>query len=295
MNHSTDFDFIRQDWHHKTGSLPFPMTNDYSFRALCQKDSVALKSLICSILHWEREQIVSTEVTNPIMLGKAIDDKEFVLDVHILMNNNITLNLEMQVLNEGNWPQRSLLYLCRQYDQLCCGEGYKNTKTAIHIGILSFDPFKGESSLRDSYRMMNDETQQLYTDKFQLYTLILPHAGQADAEDVRFHTDAWARCFTAKTWEDLKMAAKDDDGIASAVSSVHALWEDDEVRARIQAREDYYRQRRWELEQLAEAEKKIAEAEKKSAEAEKELVVEKKKNQELQAEIDRLRQLLAEK
>ena len=91
------------------------------------------------------------------------------------------------------------------------------------------------------------------------------------------------------------MAAKDDDGIASAVSSVHALWEDDEVRARIQAREDYYRQRRWELEQLAEAEKKIAEAEKKSAEAEKELVVEKKKNQELQAEIDRLRQLLAEK
>ena len=195
MNHSTEFDSIRQDWHRKSGPLPFPMTNDYSFRALCQQDSAALQSLICSVLHWEKDQIVSTEVTNPIMLGKAIDDREFVLDVHLRMNNNITLNLEMQVLNEGNWPQRSLMYLCRQFDQLNSGEGYKNAKTAIHIGILSFDPFKGQSRLRESYRLMNDETWQLYTDKFQLYTLCLPNAGLADEEDIRFHTDAWAMCF----------------------------------------------------------------------------------------------------
>lgn len=32
-----------------------------------------------------------------------MDDKTFVLDIEILLNNNTCLNLEMQVLNEGDW------------------------------------------------------------------------------------------------------------------------------------------------------------------------------------------------
>ena len=278
----TDFGMIQQDWLQKTGDLPFPMTNDYLFRAMCQKDNSALKSLICSILHWDKRQVISIDVTNPILLGKAIDDKEFILDVHVCMNNNITLNLEMQVFNNGDWPERSLMYLCRQFDQLCSGGDYEKSKSAIHIGILNFDPFKGQSRLRESYRMMGEETHLVYTDRFQLYTLCLPRAEQAEAADVHYHTNAWANYFTAKTWEELKMAAREDEGIASAVTTVRALWEDTEINARMQAREEYYRQKRRQQAQLEEAERK-------QAEAEKELEKVKKKCKELQEENERLR------
>ena len=83
MSDSTNIDDLRQNWEGKTGELPFPMTNDYLFRAVCQKDNQMLQSLICAIFHWEREQVVFAEVTNPIQLGQAIDDKEYILDVNV--------------------------------------------------------------------------------------------------------------------------------------------------------------------------------------------------------------------
>ena len=57
------------------------------------------------------------------------------------MNNNTLINLEMQVANEGNWPDRSLSYLCRAFDNLNEGENYGDLKPAIHIGILDFTLF----------------------------------------------------------------------------------------------------------------------------------------------------------
>lgn len=78
------------------------------------------------------------------------------------------------------------------------------------------------------------------------------------------------------------MAAREDEGIASAVTTVRALWEDTEINARMQAREEYYRQKRRQQAQLEEAERK-------QAEAEKELEKVKKKCKELQEENERLR------
>lgn len=287
MRDSTKNDIIRQDWQQKTGEIPVPLTNDYLFRALCQEDRQALQSLICSILRWEKDEIVSAKVTNPILIGKAIDDKEFILDVHVELNNKIALNLEMQVMNYGDWPERSLQYLCRRFDQLHRGDEYEKAKTAIHIGILCFDPMKGKSSLCESYRLMSERTHLLYTDRFQLYTLCLPQMEKASEEDLRYHTDKWAQYFTAKTWEDLKMLAEEDKDVASAISTANALMEDEEVRARMEAREDYYRRMRTEQRKMREKDEQLAKKD--------ELIAaEQEKSQKLQEEIERLREQIAE-
>ena len=39
------------DWHSATGPLAIPMTNDYLFRVLLQRNNYVLKGLICSLLH----------------------------------------------------------------------------------------------------------------------------------------------------------------------------------------------------------------------------------------------------
>lgn len=99
-----------------TGKIPYSMTNDYMFRATVQKRPKILKGLISSLLHLNTTDIVSIEITNPILLGESIKDKGFVLDIHVCLNNNTMLDLEMQVVNEHNWPERSLSYLCRVFD-----------------------------------------------------------------------------------------------------------------------------------------------------------------------------------
>ena len=95
-----------------TGVLPHPLTNDYMFKALLQKNKNVLKHLICSMLHLRLEEVESVEVKNPIVLGEAVtedfDSKIFVLDINVLLNNKTLINLEMQVLNHENWAERSL-------------------------------------------------------------------------------------------------------------------------------------------------------------------------------------------
>ena len=211
----------------------------------------------------------------------------------------------MQVVNYHDWPERSLQYLCRSYDSLNRGEDYLSSKTAIQIGILDYILFPGRSSLRDSYRLMNAETHKPYSDKLQLYTLCLPLVGSPGQEDIDYHTDVWARFFRAKTWEEIKMVAEKDEGIASAAVTVSELEEDPFTRLQALAREDILRRERTTQKQLAqlkdlkkrlhEEEEKLK-AEKERVEAEKERAdSEKERADALEREVERLRAELAQK
>ena len=115
-----------------TGPIDFPFTNDYIFRAALQKDAVILKGLICSMLRMQPDEIKSLIITNPITLGQHIDSKEFILDICLILNDETHIDLEMQVRNESDWSDRSLSYLCRNFDQLSKGEDYNASGTAIH-------------------------------------------------------------------------------------------------------------------------------------------------------------------
>ena len=93
-------------------------------------------------------------LTNPIILGISIDDKTFFLDIAITLNDDALINLEMQVLNKYNWPERSLSYLCRSFDQLNTGDYYQSTKPAIQIGLLDFTLFPEHPEFYATYKLM---------------------------------------------------------------------------------------------------------------------------------------------
>ena len=62
-------------------------------------------------------------------------------DIKVNLNGHAVINLEMQVVNEGNWPERSLCYLCRAFDNLNRGQSYEDIRPAIQIGLLNFTLF----------------------------------------------------------------------------------------------------------------------------------------------------------
>ena len=100
------------------GKLPYTMTNDYMFRAVLQKNTYALKGFLYALLSLPDGSIQNVEILNPIQLGETINDKTCVLDIKIRLNLNQIINIEMQVHDLGNWPERSVTYLCRSFDQL---------------------------------------------------------------------------------------------------------------------------------------------------------------------------------
>ena len=224
-----------------TGPILYNMTNDYMFRAILQKNKKVLKGLICSLLHLQPNEITSVDITNPIELGASIEAKDFVLDITVLLNNNALINLEMQVQNELNWKDRSLVYLCRSFDQLYVGEDYSVAKPAIHIGFLCFTPFKDHPEFYAKYKLMNIKNHQVYSDKFELRVVDLKHIELATEEDKQYQIDHWASLFMAKTWEDLKMISQENEFMQEAKETLYELNADETIRQQCLARRDYYR------------------------------------------------------
>ena len=292
-----------------TGVIKFNMTNNYMFRYILQEYPRVLKGLICALLHLETEHVKSVEIKNPINLAGDVAGKEFILDIKVMLNDETLINLEMQVLNEYNWPERSLSYLCRAYDQLYRGQKYEEALPVIHIGFLDFTLHPESPEFYATYQMLNVKNHLLYSDKFTLSVVDLNQTRLATEEDKKYRIDYWARIFKAKVWEELQMMAKENDYMQEAIEALYVANADEIVRQQCIAREDAERRERT-LERnqrllQEELKKKVEELEGKDKELEgkdKELEGKdrelKGKNEELEEkdkEIERLRTLLASK
>ncbi len=227
-----------------SGPLIIPMTNDYLFRALLQHNNAVLKGLICSLLHLLPEKVYSVEITNPIVLGTAINDKTFILDIRISLNDNNVINLELQVINQHNWVERSLSYLCRAFDSLLIGDSYLEVKPVTQIGLLNFTLFPEHPEFYATYQLLNVKDYSLYSDKLRLSVLDLTRIDLATEEDRSCQLDCWARFFKATTWEELHMLAQNNETIGEAASTVYKLTQEERIRMECEAREDYYRTQR---------------------------------------------------
>lgn len=127
-----------------TGEILYGLTNDYMFRILFQKNK---------------------------------------LDIKMILNTHQQIDLEMQVNDYHDWPERSIGYLCHMYDSLEHGEEYIDTKPAIHIGILDYTPFPEQPLFYSKNQIMDVNTQRIYSDKFTIFVLDLSKADLATQDD----------------------------------------------------------------------------------------------------------------
>lgn len=242
-------------WLNAAGELAISMTNDYLFRSLLQVNNKVLKGLVCSLLHLSPSEVISAVITNPIELGSAVGDKAFFLDVRVLLNNSRFINLEMQVVNEHDWPERSLSYLCRSFDYLKAGEDYAGIKPVIQICLLDFTLFPEHPEFYATYKFTNVKNFALYSDKLRLSVLDLSRIDLATEEDRIYGIDRWAALFKAATWEEMKNLAKENEYISEAAATVFQLSQEDQIRLECEAREEYHRRQRYIESRLALLEK----------------------------------------
>ena len=224
-----------------TGELPYTLTNDFFFKAFLQRNETALRGLLSALLSINLEEIFSITITNPIHEGDVIDDKNMILDLKIILNDSQIINLEMQVANLGNWPERSLTYLCRMFDHLKAGEDYSKVKKTIHIGIMDFTPHDFPKVLYSEYFMYNPKTKHKYSDKLKIYMLQLNQLGNPEDEQNMPELYYWAQLFKATTWEEIQMLAEKNKFIKQSIVTLQELPADEKARMQMEARERYRR------------------------------------------------------
>ena len=226
------------------GIIPYTFLNDYMFRVILQKHKNVLRSIVCACLKLDAGDVQDIVVQNPIELGEAIDDKTFILDINVLLNNNTIINLEMQVLDLKDWPERSLSYLARSYDNVAKGDEYINVKPVYHIGFLNYTIFPEYPEFFAKYRMMNLKNHHVYTTKFNLYVVDLTQIELATEEDRESGLVYWTEIFKAKTWEELKQMAERNQELQEATEALYVYNQDEIVKQQCRARQDYYNRER---------------------------------------------------
>ena len=86
---------------------------------------------------------------------------------------------------------------------------------------------------------MNVIHHRIYSSKFAVNVLDLSHIELATEEDKSWSLDFWAKLFKTRTWEEMKMIAKDNEYFTEASNTLCDLYADFNVRERCRDREDY--------------------------------------------------------
>ena len=218
----------------------YGMKNDYMFKAVLQSSEEVLKNLVSVLLEIDEDKILSCEIQNAFELGNSVDSKDCILDVKVLLNNQEMIDLEVQVKNEYNRPERSLLYWSRSYDSLKDGQSYNKLKRTYQIGILDFTLFQDNPSFYAEYMVKDTKTGYLYSDKLNIRVLDLTKIDAAQADK---HTNPkllkWAKIFKAKSMKELEGLAIGEEVFNKMVAKIKELSEDEKVRLQCQARFDY--------------------------------------------------------
>ena len=195
-----------------------------------------------------------------------------------------------------DWQNRSLIYLCRSFDQLDHGQNYIEARPVIHIGFLDYTLFEECPEFYATYKLINVKNRSIYSDNFTLSVINLSRIDLATEEDRKYQIDYWARLFKATTWEEIHMLASDNSYITEASNTMFRLSTEENIRKRCLDREEYYREIRTYKKIIAEdkaciAEKNACIAEKNACIAEKDAHIMEKDTliQKLSAELEKLK------
>jgi predicted transposase/invertase (TIGR01784 family) len=92
--------------------LQYNLKNDVLFKMVFVKYPDLLKRLIAVILDIPLESITEFIITNPEIPPEVKGDKFCYLDIAMIVNGRI-VSLEIQISNEGDYPERVMYYWSR--------------------------------------------------------------------------------------------------------------------------------------------------------------------------------------
>jgi predicted transposase/invertase (TIGR01784 family) len=181
--------------------LEYTFKNDTLFKMLFVKYPDLLKRLTAELLGIQYESIEQFEITNPEMPPESLGDKFCRLDINMTVDGR-RVDLEIQVRDEHDFPERSLFHWAREYST-ALGEGraYIELPRVVIICIVAFPLFDCEE-FHSEYRALEVTRHTPLTDRMSLHYFELPKLPETVSANDKLQL--WLKLFDAKTEEELK-------------------------------------------------------------------------------------------
>lgn len=209
---------------------------DFAFKEIMANEKARI-GFLSAVLKIRPEEIKETRILNTYLQKIHEDDKQGILDVRILMNNDTEIDTEIQLSELKVWADRSLFYLSKMYtEQIKQGESYDVFKKCVNISILNFTLFPKEEEFYSRFHIREDTKNFLYTDKMEFHVIELPKLPEEIKENSS-DIELWAKFINAERKEELEMIATKNSYIASAYEQLQIISQDKEKRLEYEARE----------------------------------------------------------
>ena len=209
---------------------------DFAFKEI-MTDEKARTGFLAAILKISPENIKKTQILNTNLRREHEDDKQGILDVRLLLNDDSEIDIEIQLSQLKVWAERSLFYLAKMYtDQIAPGQSYKVFKKCINISILDFELFPDEIEFYSCFHIREDTRSFIYTDKMEFHLIELPKLPKELREDSS-DIELWAKFINAERKEEFDMLAQKNPYIESAYERLQVISQDRQKRLEYEARE----------------------------------------------------------
>lgn len=210
------------------------ITNDYIFKKIFGKkgNEEILKDFLIAVLEIPIEKI---EILKDAYLEKTIEEnKTGILDIKATLNNNITVNIEMQIRNQYNMIDRTLYYWSNLYsNSLYKKQNYKENNKTITINILEFNIFK-EGPYHEKCMIRRDYNKEILTEDLEIHFIQIP---KCKKEDIKTKLDQWIQYIGNVSEEGVKIAMKENKEIRKAQEELEYLTGDEAERRIAELRE----------------------------------------------------------
>jgi predicted transposase/invertase (TIGR01784 family) len=181
--------------------LVYTFKNDMLFKTLFVQYPNLLKRLVAELLGIAESSISQFEITNPEIPPGSLGDKFCRLDINMTVNGQL-VDLEIQVLDEGDFPERTLFYWAREYSSaLPAGGKYHELPRVVIISIVAFNLFDCEE-YHSEFQPLEVTRHTPLTDRQSLHYFELPKLPEVVSADDELKL--WLSLFKAETEEDLE-------------------------------------------------------------------------------------------
>jgi predicted transposase/invertase (TIGR01784 family) len=205
----------------KMTKLEYTFKTDMLFKMLFVKHPKLLKHLVAELLGISIQSIEQFEITNPEMPPEILGDKFCWLDINMTVDGQ-RVNLEIQVRDEGDYPERVMYHWAREYStSLPAGGDYLDLPSTIVISIIDFNLFDCKE-YHSEFQALEVTRFTPLTDKMSLHFFELKKLPKEIGSDDMLLL--WLSLFKAETEEELsRIESLEVPVMREAINAYHSI------------------------------------------------------------------------
>ncbi len=182
------------------------------------------KGFLSAVFDIPDTDIKSTVILNTNLRKEHKDEKQGVLDVRLVMNDNTEIDIEIQLSNMRSWADRSTFYLCHMVaEQSNINRMYSNMKKCAAINILDFNYITETERFHTVYHVREDKEHILFTDKIEWHIIELKKL-PVNEDGTRLYN--WAKFLSSQSREEFEMLAKRENYLNEAYKQLDVISQD---------------------------------------------------------------------